>query len=100
MDIVNNGLGIHAAIRKKSHRDIDRYRSTVWRQLNTCETEWFDAFLPEKLSKASVKRKNFQKAKSVKYPDILHNNRCNSGLFQFRLSVFSVFLLVSVTNRR
>ena len=28
------------------------------------------------------------------------NNRCNSGLFQFRLSIFSVFLQSSVTNRR
>ena len=32
--------------------------------------------------------------------DCLLNNRCNSGLFQFRLSIFMLFLRSSVTNRR
>ena len=74
LDIVNNGLSIHAAVRKywevESHRDIDRYRSTVRRWLNICKTENIDAFMPKKLSKISVKRKNLARDKSVQDPEM------------------------------
>ena len=39
-------------------------------------------------------------SKSRTKDQMVHNNRCNSGLFQFRISVFYISLPISVTNRR